>query len=542
MSPNSYAAQNLPLPPPRDEAVTEIPTKAKGAMAARYEPPNMSHRAIVATVQGFIRSAEAGNTRDLFALYRDEILSGSHVQSEFSKRKMPVLSEPHALQPADPENPQDVRASDAVRWMIDECENWLDALTFLSDSTLWPVSVGEKLFAPAPPNELGLRWKLRRIEPINYTLLCLNPFYMSTPEEKWEKDLRIFPVDDEGNIIRDTELAYWLEPIRHVVHRGHLLVGTPDRFGGPMRAVLFWWLLSNLLRDLIGRNMERYGAPFPVIKTDLKEDERVAQLRQALALSVKIGGLVVSEETEVQLIEAAKGDMAGAYETCLNICNREISKVILGQTLSGTADPGGLGSGNADLHGDVREDVKRFDRRKLSETLRQQVFTWFLRINGIQGAPPHIVWGGLSPADAKAQADVLVSLSQASLEPTDEAIPTISERVGFEVQRKAAPAPGPFGGSPVKPFGIQTFSAHMTHPSDLFAAEGAAALAMAFKMDFEEVKVMALSASSPAEFLLKLQRSLPHVPPARILRAAEPILQKCAAAGAAAVPPKTLKS
>lgn len=562
MSPNSLAAQGRDLPPVRGdvEVMTGgavVPTRARAVLNQRYEPPNVSSGALVATVQSMIRAAENGNPRELFAFYRDHIVSGSHVQSEFGKRKMPVLSEPHSLQPPDPKSKADVDAAVRIGWMIDNCDNWLDGLTAILDSSLWPVSVNEKLFAPAPPNDLGIRFRFKRFEPVNYTLLCMqywsdgsggstgrngstgsggsqNGAAAASPyQEVWEKDLRVWNTDADGNIIWDAAQAYHLDPMRHIVHRGHLLVGMPDRFGGPMRSVLFWQMLAFLLRDWLGRGMERYGSPFPVVKTDMSDADKVNALREALSLSTKIGGLVVDESTEVELESAATTDMATAYEKCLNICNREISKVILGQTLSGTVDPTGLGSGTSNLAGEVRDDFKRFDRRKLAFTLRHQLFKYFLEINGIPGAAPNIVWGGLSAADAKAQSGVLVDLNNAGLEPTDEAIPTVSERVGFEVQRKAVVAPGPG-------LGIAAFSAGglslpvMTHPSDRFAAEGAGELAAAFRMEFQEVRALAASSRSASEFLMKLQHALPHLNPEKILKVAEPILQKCAAAGAAA--------
>ena len=40
-------------------------------------------------------------------------------------------------------------AADAIKLMIDQCENWTDGMTYMLDSALWPVSVVEKIYAPA---------------------------------------------------------------------------------------------------------------------------------------------------------------------------------------------------------------------------------------------------------------------------------------------------------------------------------------------------------------------------------------------------------
>ena len=156
----------------------------------------------------------------------------------------------------------------------------------------------------------------------------------------------------------------------------------------------------------------------------------------------------MDEESQIELKEIATSNMADAYEKFINVCNREISKVIVGQTASGEVQASGLGSGMSDLAGEVRDDIQAFDKMKLGETLRRQLFEPFLRINGFTGRAPKIVWGGLSPEDSAAIADLLVKLAQASLEPTDDALPNISEKVGFELRRKAAPefSPSPLGG------------------------------------------------------------------------------------------------
>src|SRR5258705_11324000 len=66
---NSYAAQGKQLPVPKTDG--ELPTEKRARLSLRYEPPNMSSSATVGTVQSALRSAEAGDTRQLFALYRD---------------------------------------------------------------------------------------------------------------------------------------------------------------------------------------------------------------------------------------------------------------------------------------------------------------------------------------------------------------------------------------------------------------------------------------------------------------------------------------
>lgn len=438
-------------------AIANLPFVRRAWLSPRWEPPNVSSSATVTRIQNMIRAAESGETRDLFTYYRDLIISSSHVQSEFSKRKLALLGDSLSILPVDKSKPDDVTAAEAVRQAIEDCENWTDGLTYLLDSCLYPVSVVEHLFRPIDSATINsqpavkLNYTLKRFEPVNYALLCFRQFgYRPSELEadlQWEPDLRFWSTNSDGQIVFDYEQSYAADNNRHIVHRGHLLIGIRDNWGGPMRSIIFWHLLAQLGRDWFARLMERFGNPFIVGKTDSTDKAAVDFLAEALSLSTKIGGLVVDNETQIELKEAMLSGAADGYEKFLGVCNREISKVIVGQDLSAQSAATGLGSGVANLQAGVRQDIRMFDQLKLGETLQKQLFTRFLRINNLRGNPPKARWGGLSPEEAAATGALLVSLAQANLEPTDDSINVISERVGFPVQRKAA-APSGFGVPP----------------------------------------------------------------------------------------------
>jgi phage gp29-like protein len=522
-------------------AKAEVPTERKARVSLRAEPENMASTADTKRVAAAIQTAELGDTRELFALYRDLTAAGSHVQTEFNKRKLSVLSQTSAILPENKDNPDDVEAAEAVKQMISECENWMDGLIHLLDSVLWPVSVVEKIFRPGDqltgPGKLPLQWTLKRLEIVNHALLCFQqPRVAEAPVElnAWEPDLRFYSTGTDGRIIYNVNQAYSPEQMRHMIHRGHLLVGIRDNWGGPMRAIVFWWLLASLGRDWFGRYMNRFGSPFILGKTDSTSPDGVQFLKDALSLSTRIGALVVDHETEVDLKEAVTSNAADAFEKFLNVCNREISKVIVGHTLSAEAQSTGLGSGVGNLQSDVREDLRVFDQLRLGETLRNQIFRPFLWMNGFKGAAPRIVWGGLSPEQAKAFAELLKALSEASFEPTDEAIPTISDRVGFQIQRKAAVAAPSFGGG--SPFALSALSAAIpkaTDPVDKIAAQRAKALGEIYRGSMAPFRQIILSSTSREDCLKNLAAFYPDWKSERLASEVETALQICSAAGAA---------
>lgn len=545
------------------------PTQRLSVVSNRYEPPNISTSATVATVQSAIRAAEAGDTRLLFALYRDITIGGSHIQAELQKRKFAILAQPHEILPEDKKNADDVAAATAVTQMIGDCENWIVGLGHILDSVLWPVSAVEKIYKPAEAggsmergagsmepgagnrqrsNPLNLQYTLKTLEPVNPTLFCFwrNYEIEAPPPEQWEPDLRFYFNEPNGRIDYSTVKAYYADRNRHLIHRGHLLTGIRDNWGGPMRSCVFWWLLASLGRDWFGRFMERYGSPFPVVRTDITNADALAFLKEALSLSLKIGGLIVGEETMVELKESMVAGGADGYEKFLNVCNREISKVIVGQTTSSEPQHNTLGTGNARLAGDVRDDIKAFDQISLGHTLRRQLFEPFLEINGLTGRAPKIVWGGLDPQEAQQLAQELWNLAQAGLEPTDDALPGLSERVGFALQRRAvaqgagsaeqgAGNQNPNGrfAAPFRSMLLSSALPAIAHPSDAVATAKAAALAQAFRGSLAPVRQIILHSASPADAQKQLAAFYVDWKPARVNAVLEEALQLCAAAGAA---------
>lgn len=63
---------------------------------------------------------------------------------------------------------------------------------------------------------------------------------------------------------------------------------------------------------------------------------------------------------------------------------------------------------------------------------------------------PKLVFGGDSVDEAAGTGELLANLAKASLEPADEALPILSERLSFPIQRTAAPVAIP--GGPPTPF------------------------------------------------------------------------------------------
>ena len=429
----------MTMPKPRKVKPTTpkavVPTDPVTILSLRYEPSAIAQGMDVDRIHSILRSAESGDTREMFALYRDIVLSHSHLQGEFSKRKLAVVGDSLTFAPYTKSNAADVVAADAVRSMVSGCRSWLAGCVHALDSCLYPVAVVEKVFAAS--GRADIPFTLKSLVPVPHHLL---DFTTGT--------MRIYDIAPADGAIMST--SHPVDPARYIVHRGHIL-STPDNWGGPMRSLLFWWLLSTMGREWWARFLDRYGSPFLVGHYDRGDKDSRNVLERAFALSVKLGGLVVADGTRVEIQQAAAAASGDAYDKFITICNREMSKLVLGQTLSAEAQPTGLGSGVSNQQEAVRDDIRKFDARMLASTLRDQLVVQFCQINGLRGVPPALTWGSDSAAENRVTIELLKSISGTDVELTDEAIATLSERTGLQLRRRSGGGaqPLPFSSRPV---------------------------------------------------------------------------------------------
>ena len=496
-----------------------LPTRRMTIVNPYAEQGSLANRMDVDRVWEVIESAKGGDPRDLFALYRDVLVSHSHLQAEFTKRKLAALGDSITVQPIDKKNPNDVAAAKLCQDLISNCPDLIRACSHLLDSTLWPVAVTEKVYAKSTTP--GLLFDLVQLIPVPDYLLC----YV-TNSENATGEMKIRDTNEQGYIIGTTKLC---DKMRYVVHRGHLL-SQHDLFGGPMRSLLFWWLLSAMSRDWWSRFLERYGSPFLVGKYAQGNDADRSVLERAFGWAVKIGGLVVSKETDVEIQQAASSQSGEAYKQFIDLCNKEISKLIVGQVSStGEHSMGGLGHSNKQQES-VRDDIRQFDQVMLGETIRQQIFAQFLQINQIPGRVPKCIWGGESHDDAKQLAENLASITQAGLEPTDDAIESISDRLGFAVQRGPVEKSS-FGGNPDRILALAANPRRVLAIQDRIAEESSADLARAFRGSFAPIRRLIAESESAADLEHRLHLFYADYNPDRIQPLIESALTAYAANG-----------
>lgn len=193
--------------------------------------------------------------------------------------------------------------------------------------------------------------------------------------------------------------------------------GSPTR-AGVMRTCawmhLFW---SYSLKDWVIFS-EVYGQPVRIGKYDpstSKEEREALELAVAMIGSDAAG--VISRDTEIELLEAAKASSIDVYKLLVEMCEATQSKAVLGQTLTSSEGQHGTQAlGN--VHEEVRQDLVKADARAVSKSLRMQLIRpWVVFNYGAEYADrsPKPVPQISEPEDLEATNRVVVSLSGAGL-------------------------------------------------------------------------------------------------------------------------------
>ncbi|MDD3236821.1 MAG: DUF935 family protein [Candidatus Gastranaerophilales bacterium] len=138
------------------------------------------------------------------------------------------------------------------------------------------------------------------------------------------------------------------------------------------------------------RFMEKYGMPFLIGKHPEKasEDEKT-DLLNMLVQMVQDAVSVIPEDSSLEIKEAAeKSASADIYEKFISLCQKNIHKNILGQTL--TTDVGTVGSLAAGkVHADVRDDIVQSDVKLVIDTINK-LLKWIHELNFSDGLAPKI--------------------------------------------------------------------------------------------------------------------------------------------------------
>lgn len=115
---------------------------------------------------------------------------------------------------------------------------------------------------------------------------------------------------------------------------------------------------------------EIFGMPMRVVKTTTRDPKEWRRLERMIMDSGSNLGMITGMETEVQFVESGKGDAFNVYDKRIDRANSEISKLIIGQTM--TIEDGSSLS-QSETHLEVFEHLVESDRVMLRDIVNNQL-------------------------------------------------------------------------------------------------------------------------------------------------------------------------
>lgn len=226
------------------------------------------------------------------------------------------------------------------------------------------------------------------------------------------------PIDGETLRLRDgTPLGQDLPAFKFVVHLHKAKSGLPIR-GGLARPAAWGYLFKNFtIKDWVAF-ADLYGIPFRLGRYDgnATDDDRRALLR-ALSMMGSDAAGIIPKSTDIEFIDGKQSASDGAlFKNLAEYIDRQMSKMVLGQTATTDAEAGGLGGSQGNVHNDVRGDIERADAKLLAATLNQQLVQPLVMLNhGARETYPRLIIGREEAVDLEAQVDAIDRLVKLGL-------------------------------------------------------------------------------------------------------------------------------
>lgn len=148
-----------------------------------------------------------------------------------------------------------------------------------------------------------------------------------------------------------------------------------------IKAYWYYWLKKNTLQHWALFN-EKFGSPTAVARySAAATEDDLRRLEETIASLPRDSGVVLPEGVGLEFLEARRSSGANTYRELADWCNDEMSKIVLGQTLT-TGE--GRRSGSLALgyvHEAVRRDYLASDAAVVGQLITAQLCRWITDFN-----------------------------------------------------------------------------------------------------------------------------------------------------------------
>lgn len=302
------------------------------------------------------RAADEGDVQEQMEMFEEMEEKDTHLFSQLQTRKLAVTGLDWEVQPFS-DDERDKTIAEFIRDQLKNIEKFDDILMDLLDAIGKGISVMEI--------EWGVKEGHNVIEDITY----VHP-----------KKLIWDSLTDEMKICtKEFPSGVAFPENKFVIHRYKAKSGHESR-NGVLRVVSWMYLFKNYdLKDWVAF-CEVFGMPLRLGKytAAASEADQRALMEAIYSLGTDAAG-IIPDSTMIEFIESNKTTSVEIYEKLARYCDEQISKAILGQTLS--SDSGGGSYAQGKVHNEVRHDLTAADAKALATTIRRDIIKPLVEYN-----------------------------------------------------------------------------------------------------------------------------------------------------------------
>jgi phage gp29-like protein len=342
------------------------------------------------------READAGDVLRQMELFEEMEEKDPHLFAQFQTRKNAVTGLDFEIIPFSDEE-QDKIIAEFIQEQIESIENIEDIMTDLLDAIgkgfavseiMWGIDAGHVVV-----NDIRNRHQKR--------------FFWDGMDDSFKVRTAEHP---EGLTLPESKF---------ILHRYKARSGHPSR-AGVLRVVAWMYLFKNYdIKDWISF-AEVFGLPLRLGKYQpgASEDEKRALMQALVQIGADAAG-IIPDGTSIEFITTEKTSSTDLYERLARYCDEQISKAVLGQTL--TSDSGGGSFAQSKTHNEVRHDLTVADCKALASTLRRDLIRPLCIFNfGEDKRIPNLRFDCEEAGDLTQTANILATL----IEKTGLKVPT----------------------------------------------------------------------------------------------------------------------
>ena len=327
------------------------------------------------------KEADVGDVLRQMELFEEMEGKDPHLFSQLQTRKNAVTGLDFEIVPFDADNETDKNIAEFVKQEIGSIENFEDIAMDLLDAIGKGIAVSEII------------WDYQDGKVV-----------ISEIKNRHQKRF-FWDVDDNFKVFtKDFPAGILVPDNKFIVHRYKARSGHPAK-AGILRVIAWMYLFKNYdIKDWISF-CEVFGMPLRLgtYAQGSSEDDKNALIQALVQIGTDAAG-IIPEGTEIEFKEAGKTSSVDVYERLARYCDEQISKAILGQTL--TSDSGGSFA-QSKTHNDVRHDLTVADCKALAATLRRDLIRPLVLFNfGEDRRIPYIRYDCSEAADLKETADI----------------------------------------------------------------------------------------------------------------------------------------